>query len=72
MSEEFTDVEFDPSERRELRKTMSIVKGNGKPGLGERIRRIEWISRILVAGVSSLIAGVGFLVLEAIRSFWLK
>ena len=51
---EFSDREFDPSERQHLRELLHLVKGNGKPGLHSRVRRIEWLGWIILAGLLSM------------------
>lgn len=43
--------DFDPSERAAIREVVTLVKGNGKPGLHDRVRRIEWLLYVVLGAI---------------------
>ncbi len=59
MAGEHNGHDFDESERARIRKTVDIVLGNGKPGLVNRMQRIELCGyAILVAAFTLFVQGV--------------
>lgn len=45
-------AEFDASERAQLREVIRTVNGNGKAGLNDRVRRIEWLLYVVLGAIA--------------------
>lgn len=61
VGENYSQDEFDGSERATTREVVALVVGNGKPGMNARLRRVEWV--LYVVGPAVLItlgAIIGF------------